>query len=73
MIDRMRPVKRLRKGIIILPSAFTMSNLFFGFYAIVATTRGGFRVGGVVHRVGCRHRSPGRPRRPFYSDGIRIR
>ena len=46
MIDRMRPVKRLRKGIIILPSAFTMSNLFFGFYAIVATTRGDFEWAG---------------------------
>ena len=42
MIDRMRPVRRLQKGIIILPSAFTMLNLFFGFYAIVATTRGDF-------------------------------
>ena len=46
MIDRMRPVKRLRKGIIILPSAFTMSNLFFGFYAIVAATRGDFEWAG---------------------------
>ncbi len=42
MIDRMRPVRRLRRGIIILPSAFTMSNLFFGFYAIVAAARGDF-------------------------------
>ena len=42
MIERMRPVRRLRRGIIILPSAFTMSNLFFGFYAIVAATRGDF-------------------------------
>ncbi len=46
MIDRMRPVRRLRKGIIILPSAFTMSNLFFGFYAIVAATRGDFEWAG---------------------------
>jgi CDP-diacylglycerol--serine O-phosphatidyltransferase len=42
----MRPVRRLRRGIIILPSAFTMSNLFFGFYAIVATTRGDFEWAG---------------------------
>ena len=42
MIDRMRPARRLQKGIIILPSAFTMANLFFGFYAIVAATRGDF-------------------------------
>mgnify|MGYP001189006304 CR=1 FL=1 len=46
MIDRMRPVRRLRKGIIILPSAFTMLNLFFGFYAIVAATRGDFEWAG---------------------------
>ena len=46
MIDRMRPVRRLRKGIIILPSAFTLSNLFFGFYAIVATARGDFEWAG---------------------------
>ena len=42
MIDRPRPPGRLQKGIIILPSAFTMANLFFGFYAIVATTRGDY-------------------------------
>ncbi len=46
MIDRMRPVRRLQRGIIILPSAFTMSNLFFGFYAIVAATRGDFEWAG---------------------------
>ncbi len=40
MIDRIRPARRLQRGIIILPSAFTMANLFFGFYAIVAATRG---------------------------------
>ena len=33
---------RLRRGIIILPSAFTMGNLFFGLYAIVAALRGDF-------------------------------
>ena len=30
----------LQKGIIILPSAFTLGNLFFGIYAIIAATRG---------------------------------
>lgn len=30
----------LQKGIIILPSAFTLGNLFFGVYAIIAATRG---------------------------------
>lgn len=46
MIDRMRPARRLQRGIIILPSAFTMASLFFGFYAIVAATRGDFEWAG---------------------------
>ena len=33
---------RLRRGVIILPSAFTMGNLFFGIYAVVAALRGDF-------------------------------
>ncbi len=33
---------RLRRGVIILPSAFTLGNLFFGLYAIVAALRGDF-------------------------------
>jgi CDP-diacylglycerol---serine O-phosphatidyltransferase len=32
----------LQRGIIILPSAFTLGNLFFGIYAIVAASRGDF-------------------------------
>ncbi len=32
----------LQRGIIILPSAFTLGNLFFGLYAIVAAARGDF-------------------------------
>ena len=35
---RRRPA--LQRGVIILPSAFTLGNLFFGIYAIVAATRG---------------------------------
>ncbi len=46
MIDRIQPPRRLQKGIIILPSAFTMASLFFGFYAIVAATRGDFEWAG---------------------------
>lgn len=46
MIDRKRPVRTLQRGIIILPSAFTLANLFFGFYAIVAATRGDFALAG---------------------------
>jgi CDP-diacylglycerol--serine O-phosphatidyltransferase len=32
----------LQRGIIILPSAFTLGNLFFGVFAVVAATRGEF-------------------------------
>ena len=41
---RPRPPRRetLQRGVIILPSAFTLGNLFFGLYAIVAATRGEF-------------------------------
>lgn len=37
-----RRPKRLQRGIIILPSAFTLGNLFFGVYSMVATARGDF-------------------------------
>ena len=33
---------QLQRGVIILPSAFTLGNLFFGVFAIVAATRGDF-------------------------------
>lgn len=33
---------RLQKGVIILPSALTLGNLFFGIWAIVSATRGDF-------------------------------
>ena len=36
------PRQALRRGVIILPSAFTIGNLFFGIYAIVAALRGDF-------------------------------
>ncbi len=43
MIQKVRrPRPQLRQAIIILPSAFTMANLFFGVYAMVAATRGDF-------------------------------
>jgi len=37
-----RPTRRetLQRGVIILPSAFTLGNLFFGVYAMVAASRG---------------------------------
>jgi len=39
-----RPPRRetLQRGVIILPSAFTLGNLFFGIYAIVVASRGDF-------------------------------
>jgi CDP-diacylglycerol--serine O-phosphatidyltransferase len=39
-----RPPSRqtLQRGVIILPSAFTLGNLFFGVYSMVAATRGDF-------------------------------
>jgi CDP-diacylglycerol--serine O-phosphatidyltransferase len=43
----MKPPRRprretLQRGVIILPSAFTLGNLFFGIYAMVAASRGDF-------------------------------
>ncbi|MBT8336773.1 MAG: CDP-diacylglycerol--serine O-phosphatidyltransferase [Gemmatimonadetes bacterium] len=43
---RRRPRVQLQRGIIILPSAFTLGNLFFGIYAIIAATRGDFEWAG---------------------------
>jgi CDP-diacylglycerol--serine O-phosphatidyltransferase len=39
---RLLPSVPLQRGVIILPSAFTLGNLFFGVFAIVAATRGEF-------------------------------
>ena len=43
-----RPPARatLQRGVIILPSAFTLGNLFFGIYAIVAASRGDYEWAG---------------------------
>ena len=43
-----RPPSRqtLQRGVIILPSAFTLGNLFFGIYGIVAASRGDFMSAG---------------------------
>lgn len=38
----MKPVRPLQRGIIILPSALTLANLFFGMWAIVSAARGDF-------------------------------
>jgi CDP-diacylglycerol---serine O-phosphatidyltransferase len=43
----LRPAgRRLQRGVIILPSAFTVGNLFLGFWAIVAASRGQFEMAG---------------------------
>ena len=41
-MNRPRRHANLQRGVIILPSAFTLGNLFFGIYAIVAAARGDF-------------------------------
>lgn len=39
----MRPSRRhLRRGVVVVPSAFTLGNLFLGFWAIVSASRGQF-------------------------------
>ena len=38
--------RRLQRGVIVLPSAFTLGNLFLGFWAIVAASRGSFMMAG---------------------------
>jgi CDP-diacylglycerol---serine O-phosphatidyltransferase len=41
----MKPARRhLRRGIIVLPSAFTLGNLFLGIWAIVSASRGQFEI-----------------------------
>jgi CDP-diacylglycerol--serine O-phosphatidyltransferase len=41
-IPRPRPRQTLQRGVVILPSAFTLGNLFFGVYALVSASRGDF-------------------------------
>ncbi|MEM7415965.1 MAG: CDP-diacylglycerol--serine O-phosphatidyltransferase [Gemmatimonadota bacterium] len=41
MNERRRPRRQaLQRGVVILPSAFTLGNLFFGIYAMVSASRG---------------------------------
>ncbi|HUF11472.1 MAG TPA: CDP-diacylglycerol--serine O-phosphatidyltransferase [Longimicrobiales bacterium] len=40
--QRVRPRPRLQRGVVILPSALTLANLFAGLWAIVAASRGEF-------------------------------
>ena len=43
-----RPRKVLRRGIYLLPSAFTISNILLGFYAVVSGLRGDFQKASVL-------------------------
>ncbi|HYW06082.1 MAG TPA: CDP-alcohol phosphatidyltransferase family protein, partial [Longimicrobium sp.] len=38
--------RRLRRGIVILPSAFTLGNLFLGIWAIIDASRGDYLTAG---------------------------
>ncbi|MDB4950405.1 MAG: CDP-alcohol phosphatidyltransferase [Gemmatimonadetes bacterium] len=38
--------RRLRRGVVILPSAFTIGNLYLGIWAIVSAARGNFELAG---------------------------
>ena len=40
----MKPTRRLQRGVIVLPSAFTLGNLFLGFWAMVSAARGEFEL-----------------------------
>ncbi len=40
----MRPVRHLQRGVIVLPSAFTLGNLFLGIWAMVSASRGDFEL-----------------------------
>lgn len=40
------PRRRLRGGVIVLPSAFTLGNLFLGIWAIVTAARGQYEMAG---------------------------
>lgn len=42
MIRKQAGRRRLRRGIIIIPSAFTLGNVFFGIFAMVMASRGAF-------------------------------
>ena len=44
--DPVVPRRRLRRGVVILPSAFTLGNLFLGVWAIVTAARGAFDTAG---------------------------
>lgn len=45
-VRKRNPRRQLRRGVVILPSAFTIGNLFLGMWAIVHATRGEYATAG---------------------------
>ncbi len=45
---RPRTGERLRRGVYLIPSLFTVANIFVGFYSLVATARGDFETAAVL-------------------------
>ena len=45
ILRRPRPVKQLRRGVYIIPSLFTVANMFLGFLAVIESSRGHFEPG----------------------------
>jgi CDP-diacylglycerol--serine O-phosphatidyltransferase len=41
-LNRPRRRPRVRRAVVVLPNAFTLGNLFFGFWSMVSATRGNF-------------------------------
>ena len=46
------PRPRVRRAVVVLPNGFTLANLFFGIFAIVAASRGNFSNAGVYVVLG---------------------
>jgi CDP-diacylglycerol---serine O-phosphatidyltransferase len=44
--DSPRPREGLRRVVVVIPSAFTLANLFFGFWSIISAFNGNFRQAG---------------------------
>ena len=47
MDDQTRGQRRVRRAVVVLPNGFTLVNLFFGIFAIVAASRGDFTTAGL--------------------------
>ena len=65
--------RRFRRGVYLLPSMFTMANLFCGYACIVHSMRRRIVHGGAVHRLCVRARHARRPHRPHDRNDQRLR